>query len=53
MLCKRLRFSESAAQRIVDVREDRGGLRSTDELVVFADLPSSATDRVREYGVFL
>jgi hypothetical protein len=53
LLRERLRISEAAAQRIVEVREDRGGLRSADELVVYADLPVSATDRVREYGVFL
>lgn len=53
VLCERLRISEAAAQRIAQVREERGGLRSADELVVFADLPANATDRVREYGVFL
>jgi hypothetical protein len=53
VLRERLRLSETAAQRIVEVREERGGLRSADELVVYADLPVSATERAREYGVFL
>lgn len=43
---------EQAAQ-LVQVREQRHGLASLDEVVVYTDLPHEAVERLREYAVLV
>lgn len=53
VLVEKAELTQEQAEQIVELRTQRHGLTSVDELVVFGDLPPSLVDRLREYAVFL
>lgn len=46
-------LTEEQAAEVVALRNERQGLTTVDELVVYGTLPPTVVDRLREYAVFL
>lgn len=46
-------LTQDQADELITLREQRHGLETIDELVVYGNLPPTVVDRLREYAVFL